>query len=408
MTTAGPEPLWDPSASAGPRVDSIPSSRVLLVGCGAIGTVIARQLAQSPCIGQLVLTDIDPHRAQIVAASTDRRTVHAQPLDGGDPQAVANALENVEVVVNCSVPRLNAPIQRAALAAGAHYLDLAADSVDPYHDSAAWIEAGRTALIGMGEDPGLSNLMARHAADGLERVESVRVRDGDTASSVDHPFLALFSPETFIEETLHASRIFEDGVYRDVPPFGEREVYTFPSPLGDLPVYSVDHEEVDSLPRFLGKGVAYVDFKLALDDPTVRALQLFQSLKIVGPDAAANPELRRAILAAIPRPADLTGRVEGYAALMVEVVGEAKGRRKEHTLFTLMRHRDASAQHGATATAYLTGTPAAIAVELLASGSLSTRGILAPEMLDPALFFPKLRERGIVIQERVTWQGTVN
>src|SRR2546428_307107 len=97
-------------------------------------------------------------------------------------------------------------------------------------------------LCAMGEDPGLSNVFARYAADGMERVDSIKVRDGDTASSPDYPFIALFSPETFVEETLAPSRIWRDGKYDSVPPFGELEAYEFPAPIGSLPVYSVDRE----------------------------------------------------------------------------------------------------------------------------------------------------------------------
>src|SRR2546426_1114751 len=93
----------------------------------------------------------------------------------------------------------------------------------------------------MGEDPGLSNVFARYAADGMDRVESIKVRDGDTASSPDYPFIALFSPETFVEETLAPSRIWRDGKYESVPPFGEFETYEFPAPIGPLPRYSVVH-----------------------------------------------------------------------------------------------------------------------------------------------------------------------
>ena len=311
-------------------------------------------------------------------------------------------MAGAEVVVQASLPRFNPNVQAAAKTNGTHYVDLASDSSDPYVGGAEWERRGLLALIGMGEDPGLSNVMVRAAADHLETVESIRVRDGDSATSPDFAFLPLFSPETFIEETLHASRIWEGGRYRDVPPFGEAETYEFPEPVGPQRVYSVDHEEVDSMPRFVGKGVQYVDFKLAMDEPTVRTLQLLRDLKLLDPGTAENPGPRRAVIRALPKPADLAGRVQGNAALVVEVAGRAGGLPRTETIFTTMSHETAFRDHGVTATAYLTGTPAAVAVLLLLDGRISARGIAPPEALDPTPFFPWLAERGITVTERST------
>src|SRR5438128_4583691 len=89
------------------------------------------------------------------------------------------------LVINTALPQFNRAVQAAALTEGLNYLDPANDSRDPFVDSDTWKAAGLTALCAMGEDPGLSNVFARYAADGMERVDSIKVRDGDTASSPD-------------------------------------------------------------------------------------------------------------------------------------------------------------------------------------------------------------------------------
>jgi saccharopine dehydrogenase (NAD+, L-lysine-forming) len=315
---------------------------------------------------------------------------------------VQKALEGVEVVVQATVPRYNASVQSAALAVGANYVDLAADSSEPFGASDEWRSHGLLGLIGMGGAPGLSNLMARRSADGMDRVESIRVRDGDTVTSPEHPFLTLFSPETFIDRALRTSRIWDGGKYRDVPPFGEGETYAFPPPLGPRKVYSVNHEEVDSLPRFIGKDLDYVDFKRALDDNTVRILQVLKELNLLEPGTPEAPGPRKVVISALPKPGELAGRVEGNAAIVVETTGEAGGLRRQETLHTVLSHPKADELYHSTATAYLTGTPAAVAVELVAAGKIRERGLLPPEALDPARFFAKLRDRGIVVTERRT------
>jgi saccharopine dehydrogenase (NAD+, L-lysine forming) len=346
---------------------------------------------------------VDEKFPRALAAHLDPSSkVTTAGLDASDATALEAAMSGVELVIQASLPRFNARVQAACLATDAHYMDLAADSADPYAKTDEWLQRGRTALIGMGEDPGLSNVLARRATDGMDHVESIRIRDGDTATSPEYAFLPLFSPETFIEETLTPSRIWDGGRYRAVPPFGEGETYEFPDPVGAQKVYSVDHEEVDSLPRFIGKGVQYVDFKLALDDLTVRALQTLRDLKLFERGTPEAPGPRKAVLQALPKPADLAGKVEGYAALVVEATGATGGHRRKETLFTLLNHRTAFERYGATATAYLTGTPAAVAALLIVEGVVTTRGVIPVESLDPGPFFPKLAERGVVVTERVT------
>ena len=350
---------------------------------------------------ELTVTDVAERSARALKERLGPSSkVRARALDASDPKALEEALEGISVVVQASLPGLNAPIQAACLVAGADYVDLAADSSDPYRTTGEWLRAGRTAILGLGEDPSLSNLMARHLVDGLDRVDAVRVRDGDTASSPDYPFVPLFSPETFLQETLHGSRIWENGRYRDVPPFGDPETYDFPTPVGPQRVYSVDHEEVDSLPRFLGKEVRYVDFKLAMDDRSVGILQMLRDLRLLDPGTLEAPGPLRAVLRALPKPADLAGRIGGNAALVVEATGEKDGVPRSEALYTTMSHSEAFERFGATATAYLTGTPAAVAVVQLLNGTLRQPGMNPPELLETGPFFRMLAERGVVLRDR--------
>ena len=363
--------------------------------------MVARHLVGSDAIAGVTVADLDGELAKRTTAALGTGKVRATELDASDGSALREAMHGCGLVVNTALPRFNATVQKAARDLGLHYLDPANESADPFGDSDAWSAAGLTALCGMGEDPGLSNVFARFACDGLDTLESVKVRDGDTASSPDYPFIALFSPETFVEETLAPSRIWRDGRYDPVPPFGEPETYEFPPPVGPLPVYSVDHEEVDTLPRFLGKGVRYVDFKLALDATTVQTLKLFRGLRLLEPGPPGGPSPRRALFAALPKPGELAGRVDGHAMVLVEVAGTKDGERAVHTVYAGLGHREAAERFGATATAYLTGSGAAAGAILLADGTIRERGKISPENLDPKPFFPLLRRFGIEVKETI-------
>ncbi|MCI4319643.1 MAG: saccharopine dehydrogenase NADP-binding domain-containing protein [Thermoplasmata archaeon] len=369
--------------------------------------MIATHLARSDRVGELIVADVDHALADAAVKRTLPSTARAVALDAKEPAAVAEAAHGCRLIINASLPRFNRSIQQGAWDAGANYMDLASDSTDPYADSESWRRRSLTAVVGMGEDPGLSNVLVRHAADALDSVVSVRIRDGDSATSPDFPFLCLFSPETFIEETLHPSRIFQEGRYVDVPPFGASEEYDFPAPVGRSTVYSVDHEEVDSLPRFIGKGVQYVDFKLALDEGSVRTLKLIRDLKLFehGPPGGTSP--RRTLLAALPRPGDLAGRIDGSAALVAEVSGVKDGCPTTFVLGTTLGHTAAFSQFGTTGTSYLTGTPAAAAALLLLDGDFQEPGLFPPESLPPAPFLRRLAERGVPVFERITVERTL-
>jgi len=349
-----------------------------------------------PRVRRLTLADVDERFARATAARFPGASkVTTRALDAADRSVLEKAFEGVEVVVQVSLPRFNAGIQAACLATGANYMDLATDSTDPYVNDAEWKAHGLTALLGMGEDPGLSNIMARQSADGMDHVTSIRVRDGDTGGNPQWPFLPVFSPETFMEETLHGARVWENAQYHDVPPFSDGEVFDFPAPVGRQKCYSVDHEEVDSLPRTIGKGVQYVDFKLGIDDVAVRTLLTLRDLRLLERGTPDAPGPLRTVLNAFPKPADLAGKIDGDSMLVVETKGEKNGHKVAETFMTTINHRRAGELYHTQACAYLTGTPGAVAVLQMVGGQIAAPGMLAPEQLDPKPFFPMLRERGI-------------
>jgi saccharopine dehydrogenase (NAD+, L-lysine forming) len=382
---------------------SIPTKgvKVVQVGCGGVGQVIARHLAHSAAVREIVLADLDAPLAQRVAAGLPGGRARGLGLDASDAAAVSSLLQGAQVLVNATLPIFNTTLMTAAREQSVAYLDMASASSDPFIDDAKWKAAGVPAIIGMGEDPGLSNVLARHGADQMDSVDAIRIRDGDTASSPEYPFICLFSPETFIGETLNSSRIWQNGAYMAVPPFGGFERYDFPAPVGPQPVYEVDHEEVDTLPRYIGKGVRYVDFKLALDDRTVRVLKTFQDLQIFDANRPDRAAARKAILSVIPKPGELTGKLDGSAALVVEVDGRKDGAPHRVRYLVQISHPEAARKYGATGTSYLTGTGGAIGALMLATGQVSEPGMHSPETLDPAPFITALSQYGVPVREEV-------
>jgi len=198
----------------------------------------------------------------------------------------------------------------------------------------------------------------------------------------------VWSPETFLEEVFSPGLYFEDGKIVKVPPWSGREVYPFPEPVGPQPVYWMDHEEPETLGKFIGKGLKFADLKLAIDDALFHTLNLLRQLGVLG-DAAVEVDgtkvsPRKVLMRLLPRPTDLIGKVTGTAMILVEVEGWKDGERVVHRLYTGLKHEEAFARYGATATGYLVGTGAAIFATQFARGQIRQTGVIAPECLEPA------------------------
>ena len=381
---------------------------VLLLGVGAVGSVIARHLIPHRAVTRVTLADRDTTRAlrlkgDLDAASPalkDKSRVEA--VDASNEPDLRRACAGQGLVIGAVVPRFNGAVMDAAVASGAHYLDMAGGEEDQFLRHDAWKKAGLTALHGMGEDPGISNVLARVGADRLETVDAIRVRDGEFSEADDLPLACLFSTETFIEEATSNALQFEAGAYREHPPWSGREVYPFPAPVGPQPVYLMSHEEVDTLPRFI-PGVKHVDFKLAVPDEMRDRLDFLRRIGMTRRDAIEVGGTRvrplQVLSAVLPQPADLGGRIRGAAIVLVEVEGRAGGRRQRHVLHVAMTHEEAFRRMQATATAFLTGTGAAAGALAIVTRRLTTPGVLAPEQVEPAPILAILAELGLEVRE---------
>ena len=188
------------------------------------------------------------------------------------------------------------PLFRAALAGGATYLDMAMSLSVPHPETphertgvmlgdeqfaleAAWREAGQLALVGMGVEPGLSDVFARYAADHLfSRIDELGVRDGADLRVEGHEFAPPFSIWTLIEECLNPPVVWERGRgWFTTPPFSEPEVFDFPAGIGPLECVNVEHEEVLLMPRWVDVRER-VTFKYGLGDELISTLRTLHEL----------------------------------------------------------------------------------------------------------------------------------
>src|SRR6476646_11695738 len=254
-----------------------------MLGAGAVGTVSALKFVQDAMVEQLFIADAGSAGASFLAAGLSDPRVSSRRLDAGDRAALVSAIRETgaTIVLNAALPATNLVVMRACLDAGCDYIDLASGGTDddgiPKLDDqfaldAEFRAAGRMALLGMGADPGTSNVYAAYAAKHLlDEITELHVRDGDNSVCQGHDgFVATFSPWVFIDECLCQAVSYRDGRYHLEAPLTGFEPFDFPE-LGVLNCYYVDHEESRTLPRFF-PSAKVVDFNLCMDDATIETL----------------------------------------------------------------------------------------------------------------------------------------
>jgi len=381
---------------------------ILLIGSGAVGSVIAKHLATSTRISKLTLADINIQQAISVASQVEKTAkaeVSVVYLDAGSALQLKSVLKDADLVINASLPRFNLIVMNAALECGCNYLDLAMFDESQYRMSEDWERERLTAVVGFGEDPGISNMAAKLAADALDRVESIRIRDGDNGSSKKYPFSSSFSPETFFSEVFDPPLVFRNGRYVRENPLSGKETYNFPL-IGKMSVYYVDHEEVYTLPKNIGKGVRNVDFKLALTDETLNYLLALRDIGLLSKEEITVGKSRvrpfDVVLRLVPQLSSLLD-LKGVSCVVIEVEGvDKRGKVKKHKLFVAMSHEEAYTKHKVNATSYLTGVGAAAGALLMLSGNRTPYGVLSPEELDAKRYFEILKELGVCLSHLVS------
>lgn len=369
----------------------------MVVGAGAVGKVITRQLALDSRTKEVVLADLFKPQLELPEPALEKVSTCA--IDASRPGELRTYLKGIDVVINSASPKLNIPIMNAAYEARVHYIDLAEGEVDQFQFNQKWRDADLTAILGLGEDPGISNILARYAADRLDVVDRISIRDGEIAECDEWPLVFLFSPDVFLQEIFEPPEVYEKGEYRRLSPLTGEEVYNFPEPVGPLTVYPLYHEEVATLPRFLNKGAKNVDFKLALSKETALLLKQLNKLGLLSSEPITVGEMKVApkdlLLRLIPAPSTIAGRVSGHATVVVEVEGEKSEQRIKYTFHLFMPHQDAYKKCGQSATAYLTGTPPAVGALMLSGGAIKERGTIPPEVLEPEGILGELERKEI-------------
>jgi saccharopine dehydrogenase-like NADP-dependent oxidoreductase len=394
---------------------------VLLVGTGTVGEAIARVASDKPWLERMVLADFNLDRAREVQGMLGAGAGAVFPVELVDAADVGSVVRlarqhEVDLVMNAADPRFVPSLFDAAFEAGVDYMDMAVSlsephESDPFHQPGVllgdyqfprhdeWRSAGRLALLGMGMDPGLSDVFARYAAQELfDSIDEVHVRDGGDLTIEGHDFAPVFSIWTTIEECLNPPLIWErERGFTTTEPFSAPEQFVFPEGIGPVECVNVEHEEVVLVPR--GVDCRKVTFKYALGSEFIEVLRTLHRLGLdsTKPIRVKGVEVapRDLVAAALPDPARAGGQMRGRAIVGTWVIGQKDGKPREVYLYQKTVAEDSWREFGLQAVAWQTGFNPVVAMELLASGEWSGAGVLGPEAFDARPFLATLDRWGI-------------
>ena len=396
--------------------------RILLIGSGGVGSAFTAIAARRDFFELCVVADYDETRSRrAVDALDDPRFVASQvdASDAGSVEALARE-HSATHVMNAVDPVFNMSIFDGAFAAGADYLDMAMSLSRPHPDTPyeecgvklgdeqfakglEWEEAGRLALVGIGVEPGLSDVFARYAADHLfSEIDELGTRDGADLVVTDDAGNEIFAPSfsmwTTIEECLNPPVIWErDRGWFTTPPFSEPEVFDFPEGIGPVECVNVEHEEVLLMPRWVDCKRA--TFKYGLGDEFITILKVLHTLGLDRTERVrvkgVEVSPRDVVAAVLPDPASVGARMKGKTCAGLHVTGTGlDGQPRSTYLYHVVDNEWTMQEFGHQCVVWQTAVNPVIALELLAKGDWSGTGILGPEAFDAVSFLDLLTEYG--------------
>ena len=391
---------------------------ILVVGAGGVGASMASIAETRGFFDSFVLADIVKETAEAaIAALDDPGKFRAERVDASKVHELVALIERTkaDVIVNACDPRLNPQIFAAAFEAKCNYIDMAmnlseAHPTDPHHKAGRmlgedqlcadekWRDRGILAIIGMGVEPGLSDVFARYAADHIfDEIHEIGVRDGSNLSIDGYDFAPTFSIWTTIEECLNPPVVWEKkrGFYT-TDCFSEPEIFHFPAGIGPVECVNVEHEEVILIPREVkcervtfkyGLGAEFIDW---LKTFAYLGLDSTEKIRVGGVSVAP----RDVLAAVLPNPAKLGHLMHGRTCAGTWVKGIADGKPREVYLYHVADNEVTMREYDSQAVLWQTAICPVVALELMANGSWKGTGVKGPEAFDSMPFLNLLGAHG--------------
>jgi saccharopine dehydrogenase (NAD+, L-lysine-forming) len=384
-------------------------SKVVIIGAGGVGGVVAHKCAQLPEVfSDILLASRTESKCQAIASQLPRPIRTAQ-VDADDSEALAALLrrEQPALVINVALPYQDLSIMDACLAAGVHYLDTA--NYEPpdtakfeyswqwaYHERFA--EAGLTALRGCGFDPGATNIftayLAKHYFDEIHELDIIDVNGGDHG----YPFATNFNPEINIREVSAECRHWEDGRFVTTPPMSARARFTCPEEVGTFNIYRMYHEELESLSKHFPE-LRRARFWMSFSDNYLKHLEVLENVGMTGIEPVEFQGRQivpiQFLASLLPDPSTLGPRTRGKTCIGCIVRGTHDGRERVMYLYNICDHQACYREVKSQAISYTTGVPAVIGARMILENKWRRPGVWNVEQYDPDPFMSEMNDMGL-------------
>jgi len=366
----------------------------------------------------MVIADYTLEKAQAAANRVNDSRFSAAEVNASDLEALRELIREVkpDVVINAVDPRFVMPIFLACELEHVNYMDMAMSlsrvhPLLPHAETGVklgdeqfardwnWSERGIFALVGMGIEPGMSDVFARYASDELfSRIDQITIFDGSNLRVEGYDFAPSFSIWTTIEECLNRPLVWEDGRgWFTTEPFSEPEIFDFPEGIGPVECVNVEHEEVVLIPQKID--AKKVNFKYGLG---AEFINILKTIHMIGLDRKENVDVqglqvspRDLLTASLPDPANLGERMTGKTCAGTLVKGLDKdGVPKAVYIYHVVDNKWSMAEYGDQAVVWQTALNPVIALELIHDGIWKPEGVNGPEWFDPKPFLAKIEEFG--------------
>jgi len=395
-----------------PRPLSSGMSKVVIIGAGGVGNVVAQKCAQVPEVfSEIILASRTVSKCEAIAADVEAkqgRKIRSAALDADDVEATTAFLkkEKPALVINVALPYQDLPLMDACLAAGIDYLDTA--NYEPPNEAKfeykwQWAyrerfeKASLTALLGSGFDPGVTNVFCAYAQKHLfDSIETIDILDAN-AGDHGHHFATNFNPEINIREITQNGRYWEAGEWKEVEPMSVHQVYDFPV-VGKQDAYLLYHEELESLCRNI-KGLKRIRFWMTFSEKYLTHLRVLENVGMTSIEPIDFKGRRIApiefLKAVLPDPASLGPRTKGKTCIGCDIVGEKDGKKKRIFIYNTCDHEECYREVSSQAISYTTGVPAMIGAQMILKGFWKKPGVWNMEQHDPDPFMAELNIRGL-------------
>ncbi len=387
-------------------------SKVLIIGAGGVGGVVAHKCAlDAGTFSEVLLASRRISRCERIRdqiRELGRRDIGVAQVDADDVAATASLIRDFgpRLVINVALPFQDLTIMDACLEAGVHYLDTA--NYEPpdvarfeygwqwaYRDRFA--EAKLMALLGCGFDPGVTNVFCAYAQkrlfDEVHYVDIVDCNAGDHGRA----FATNFNPEINLREVTAKGRYWENGAWIETEPLSVSETFDFPG-VGPKKAFLLYHEELESLVKHL-RGLKRIRFWMTFGEEYLTHLRVLQNVGMIS-IAPVEFEGQRIVplkflKALLPDPSTLGERYTGKTSIGCIVEGVKDGKPRKVFIYNVCDHAECWDEVRAQAVSYTTGVPAVVGAKMMLDGTWGGHGVFNVEELDPEPFLEDLGRRGL-------------